>query len=112
VTFKANTDDMRDSSSLKLIPYLSKKGAKIKYYDPTGAKKEFDKLKNVEFSKTIKESINNSDLVILHTDWNDFKSINFKKFSKNKKLIIYDMRNIFSPNKIKKIGLKYFGIGR
>ena len=112
VTFKANTDDMRDSSSLKLIPYLSKKGAKIKYYDPTGSKKEFDKLKNVEFSKTIKESINNSDVVILHTDWNDFKSINFKKFSKNKKLIIYDMRNIFSPNKIKKLGLKYFGIGR
>ena len=112
VTFKANTDDMRDSSSLKLIPYLSKKGAKIKYYDPTGAKKEFDKLKNVEFSKTIKESINNSDVVILHTDWNDFKSINFKKFSKNKKLIIYDMRNIFSPSKIKKLGLKYFGIGR
>jgi len=72
----------------------------------------FDKLKNVEFSKTIKESINNSDVVILHTDWNDFKSINFKKFSKNKKLIIYDMRNIFSPSKIKKLGLKYFGIGR
>ena len=112
VTFKANTDDMRDSSSLKLIPYLSKKGAKIKYYDPTGSKKEFEKLKNVEFSKTIKESINNSDVVILHTDWNDFKSINFKKFSKNKKLIIYDMRNIFSPSKIKKLGLKYFGIGR
>ena len=112
VTFKANTDDMRDSSSLKLIPYLSKKGAKIKYYDPTGSKKEFEKLKNVEFSKTINESINNSDVVILHTDWNDFKSINFKKFSKNKKLIIYDMRNIFSPSKIKKLGLKYFGIGR
>ena len=112
VTFKANTDDMRDSSSLKLIPYLSKKGAKIKYYDPTGSKKEFEKLKNVEFSNTIHESINNSDVVILHTDWNDFKSINFKKFSKNKNLIIYDMRNIFSPSKIKKLGLRYFGIGR
>ena len=112
VTFKANTDDMRDSSSLKLIPYLSKKGAKIKYYDPTGSKKEFKNLKNVEFSSTIQESITGSDLVIIHTEWNDFKSINFKKFSKNKKLIIYDMRNIFSPTKIKKIGLKYFGIGR
>ena len=57
VTFKANTDDMRDSSSLKLIPFLSKKGAKIKYYDPTGSKKEFKKLKNVEFSNSIQESI-------------------------------------------------------
>ncbi len=112
VTFKANTDDMRDSSSLKLIPFLSKKGAKIKYYDPTGSKKEFKKLKNVEFSNSIQESINESDIVIIHTEWNDFKSINFKKFSKNKKLIIYDMRNIYSPNKIKKLGFKYFGIGR
>ncbi len=111
VTFKANTDDMRDSSSLKLIPYLSKKGAKIKYYDPTGFKKEFENLKNTEFSNSINEAIKGSDLVIIHTEWNDFKSINFKKYSKNKKLIIYDMRNIFSPSKIKKLGLKYYGIG-
>ncbi len=112
VTFKANTDDMRDSSSLKLIPFLSKRGAKIKYYDPTGSKKEFKKIKNVEFSSSIKESIIGSDIVIVHTEWNDFKAINFKKFSKNKKLIIYDMRNIYSPDKIKKLGFKYFGIGR
>ena len=112
VTFKANTDDMRDSSSLKLIPYLSRRGAQIKYYDPTGVKKELSKLKNVEFSKSIKDSIKGSDLVIIHTEWNDFKSINFRKFSKNKNLIIYDMRNIFSPDKIKKMGFKYFGIGR
>ena len=112
VTFKANTDDMRDSSSLKLIPYLSKRGAKVKYYDPTGSKNEFKKLKNVDFSNSIKESIKGSDLVIIHTEWNDFKSINFKNISKNKKLIIYDMRNIFSPSKIKKLGFKYFGIGR
>ena len=112
VTFKANTDDMRDSSSLKLIPYLSKKGAKIKYYDPTGSKKQFNKLNNVKFSKSIQATVEESDLIIIHTEWNDFKSINFRKYSKNKNLIIYDMRNIFSPNKIKKMGFKYFGIGR
>ncbi len=112
VTFKANTDDMRDSSSLKLIPYLSKKGAKIKYYDPTGSKKEFNNIKNVEFADSIQNCISGSDLIIIHTEWNDFKSINFKKLSKNKKLIIYDMRNIFSPTKIEKLGIKYFGIGR
>ena len=112
VTFKANTDDMRDSSSLKLIPYLLKRGAKIKYYDPTGSKKEFNNFKNIEFSKSIGDSIKGSDLVIVHTEWNDFKSINFKRFSNNKKLIIYDLRNIFSPHKIKKNGFKYFGIGR
>ena len=112
VTFKANTDDMRDSSSLEMIPYLSKNGAKIKYYDPTGIKKEFDKIKNVSFSKSISYAVKDSDLVILHTEWNDFKSINFKKLSTSKNLKIYDMRNIFSPDKIKAQGFKYFGIGR
>ena len=112
VTFKANTDDMRDSSSLEMIPYLSKNGAKIRYYDPTGFKKEFQKIKNVTFSNSINHAVKESDLVILHTEWNDFKSINFKKLSKTKKLKIYDMRNLYSPNKIKAQGFKYFGIGR
>ena len=74
--------------------------------------KFLDLAKNVEFSKSIQDSIKGSDLIIIHTEWNDFKSINFRKFSKNKNLIIYDMRNIFSPDKIKKMGFKYFGIGR
>ena len=112
VTFKANTDDMRDSSSLEMIPYLSNKGAKIKYYDPTGVKHEFAKLKNVLYSNSIKDAVKGSDLVIIHTEWNDFKSINFKKLSPSKHLKIYDMRNIFTPNKIKSLGLKYYGIGR
>ena len=112
VTFKANTDDMRDSSSLEMIPYLSKKGAKIKYYDPTGFKNNFNNLKNVNFSNSISDAVKDSDLVILHTEWNDFKSINFKKMRPSKNLKIYDLRNIFSPSKIKSQGFKYFGIGR
>ena len=112
VTFKANTDDMRDSSSLVMIPFLSKKGALIKYYDPTGSKKELEKIKNVSYVDSIKKAVENADLVILHTEWNDFKSINFKSLSKRKKFIIYDMRNIYSPHKIKNQGFKYFSIGR
>ena len=112
VTFKANTDDMRDSSSLEMIPFLSKKGAKIKYYDPTGYKKEFNNLKNVNFVNSISDAIKGSDLVILHTEWNDFKSINFKKLRSSKNLKIYDMRNIFSKEKIVSQGFKYYGIGR
>ena len=112
VTFKANTDDMRDSSSLKMIPALSKKGAKINYFDPTGVKKEFSKVKNVSYIDNIKESVKGSDLVIIHTEWNDFKSINFKNLTKGKKFIIYDMRNIYSPAKIKNQGFKYYSIGR
>ena len=112
VTFKANTDDMRDSSSLSMIPLLTRKGAKISYYDPTGEKKEFQNLKNVKFIKDINASIKDSHLTIIHTEWNDFKSINFKNLSKNKKLTVYDMRNIYSPEKMKEQGINYFGIGR
>ena len=112
VTFKANTDDMRDSSSLKMIPALSRKGAKIRYYDPTGYKKEFSKVKNVFNTNNIKDAVIGSDLVIIHTEWNDFKSINFKSLSRRKKFIIYDMRNICSPQKIKEQGFKYYSVGR
>ena len=112
VTFKANTDDMRDSSSLSMIPALSKKGAIITYFDPTGEKREFKKVKNVKFEKDFKSAIKKSDLTIIHTEWNDFKSINFKSLLNRKKLTVYDMRNIYSPDKMKKQGVKYFGIGR
>jgi UDPglucose 6-dehydrogenase len=112
VTFKANTDDMRDSSSLKMIPALSKKGAIIRYFDPSGYKKEFKNIKNVSYESSIKKSTEGSDLVIIHTEWNDFKSINFKNLTKSKKFIVYDMRNIYSPIKFKSQGLKYFSVGR
>jgi UDPglucose 6-dehydrogenase len=112
VTFKANTDDMRDSSSLIMIPELSKKGATIKYFDPTGYKKEFKKFSNVYYNKSIEECVYKSDLVIIHTEWNDFKSINFKRIFKNKNTIIYDMRNLYSSTKMKKQNIKYFSVGR
>jgi UDPglucose 6-dehydrogenase len=111
VTFKANTDDMRDSSSLTMIPLLSKKGAIIKYFDPTGKKKDFDKFKNVSYESSINKSVEGSDLVIIHTEWNDFKSINFKKLAKGKKFKVYDMRNIYSKSKIEAQGFKYFSVG-
>ena len=112
VTFKANTDDMRDSSSLIMIPKLSKKGALIKYFDPTGFKKELSKIKNVSYANSVKKSLEGADLVVIHTEWNDFKSINFKNLVKGKKFIIYDMRNIYSPTKIRDQGFKYYSVGR
>ena len=112
VTFKANTDDMRDSSSLSMIPSLIKKGAKVNYFDPTGEKIDFKKLKKVKFSENIISAIKDSDLIIIHTEWNDFKSINFKKIVQNKKFVIFDMRNIYSSSKMKELKIKYFGVGR
>jgi UDPglucose 6-dehydrogenase len=111
VTFKANTDDMRDSSSLSMIPSLIKKGALVNYFDPTGEKNDFKKLKNVSFSKNINSAIKDSNLIIIHTEWNDFKSINFRKEVKSKKFIIFDMRNIYSHSKMKELKIKYFGVG-
>ena len=112
VTFKANTDDMRDSSCVKIIPALSKKGAFIDYYDPTGEKKEFKNIKNVKFKNSIKSALINSDLIIIHTEWNDFKSINFKKIMKKNNFKLFDMRNIYSLEKMKRDKINYFSIGR
>jgi len=112
VTFKANTDDMRDSSCVKIIPALSKKGAFINYYDPTGEKKEFKNIKNVKFKNSIKSALLDSDLIIIHTEWNDFKSINFKKIMKKRNFKLFDMRNIYSLEKMKRDKINYFSIGR
>jgi Predicted UDP-glucose 6-dehydrogenase len=95
VTFKANTDDMRDSSCLKIIPALIKKGCLVNYYDPTGNKTNFDAYKSVHFFENANEVIENSDLLVIHTEWDEFKNINFEKIIKNKNLKIFDLRNLY-----------------
>ena len=112
VTFKPNTDDMRQSTSLTMIPFLSKKGAKITYYDPTGKKNEFSSFKNVSFCNNINNACNNADLIIIHTEWEEFKALDFKKLSKKKKFKIFDIRNLYSVKDMKKKGFNYYSIGR
>ncbi len=112
VTFKPNTDDMRESTSLLMIPFLIKKGAKIRYYEPTGPKKEFSPFKNVKFCNSVEEACKKSNLVVIHTEWEEFKAIDFNKFSSPKKFIIYDMRNLYSSELMKKKGFRYYSIGR
>ena len=112
VTFKPNTDDMRDSASLLMLPFLIKKGAKVSYYDPTGEKKEFTNLVNCKFHSQIKSACHNADLIILHTEWDEFKSLDFKNLVKNKKFRIYDLRNLYSNEEMKRKKIKYFSIGR
>ncbi len=112
VTFKPNTDDMREASSIPMIKYLNKNSSKIRYHDPSGEKKEFKKLKNVKYYKDISPACFNSDLIVLHTEWNDFRLLNFKKLVKKSNFKIFDMRNMYSPTKMKNLKIKYFGIGR
>ena len=112
VTFKPNTDDMREASSISMIKYLNKKKCKIRYCDPSGEKIEFKNLKNVNYYDNVPNACLNSDLIILHTEWNEFKLLNFKKLVKKRNFKIYDMRNLYSPDKMRKSNIKYFGIGR
>ena len=112
VTFKPNTDDMRDSMSLKIIPYLIKKGAIVSYYDPTGEKKEFENLSNCNFYMNINDAVKKADLIILHTEWDEFKSLNFNSLIKKRKTSLYDLRNLLNTEDIKVKNLEYFSIGR
>ena len=112
VTFKANTDDMRESSSLVLIPYLLKRGGVVKYHDPSGFKKEFKKNKNLKFERILSKACLGADLIIINTEWDEFKSIDFKKVVKKENFKIYDMRNLYNPEEMRKKKIKYFSIGR
>ena len=75
------------------------------------SEKEFKNMVNVSYSKNITSAIKDSDLIIVHTEWNDFKSINFNKTVKNRKFKIFDMRNIYSSTKMSEQKIKYFAIG-
>ena len=112
VTFKAGTDDMRESACLNMIPFLLKKGASVKYYDPSGKKINFFNNQNIKFLPNIKEACNRADLIIIHTEWNEFKQLNFRKLNKNKNLKIFDLRNLYSPSAMEKLNIRYYGIGR
>ncbi len=112
VTFKANTDDMRMSSSLSMIPNLLRKGAIVRYCDPSGKKKEFDKYNKVNFYSNVAKACLKSDLIVIHTEWNEFKLLEFKKIVKKSNFKIYDMRNLYSSKLMKKNKINYFSIGK
>ena len=114
VTFKANTDDLRDSSAINLISKFIKKGAKINYYEPSGNKEILDKQKNVNYFNDLYSSTKNVDLIVIHTEWDEFKNLNFSKIKNNrKKIIIYDLRNLYDNSYFNnKNNIIYYSIGR
>ena len=114
VTFKANTDDLRDSSAINLISKFIKKGVKINYYEPTGSKEILDKHKNVKYFDDLYLAVKKVDLIIIHTEWDEFKNLNFSKIkNNNKKVIIYDLRNLYDNKSfINKNNISYYSIGR
>ena len=95
-----------------MIPWLSKKGAIIKYFDPTGYKNEFLKLKNVTNKTTIKEAVQGQILWLFILNGMILNQLILKYLVKVKKFIIFDMRNIYSSTKIKDQGFKYYSVGK
>ena len=117
LTFKPNTDDMRDSPSLDIIPSLVKKNIIVRVFDPEGmeeAKKYFTKYKDkIIWCKNSYDAAKNSDALVILTEWNQFRALDLKKLKnilKNK--VIIDLRNIYNPEEIIESGFHYYSIGR
>lgn len=113
LAFKPNTDDMRQAPSIDIIEMLQNDGAIIKAFDPQAMGKAKYVLKNVTFCKDPYEVAEGSDCVVVITEWNEFKEIDLVKVKeKMANPIIIDGRNIYDPDKMKKLGFMYHGIGR
>jgi len=112
VTFKAETDDMREAPSLTLIPDLQNNGLSITVYDPQC--KEASKLiQNVNWKNTAYEAAEDVDCLVILTDWEEFKNLDLTKLkNKMKRPLIYDFRNIFDPVRMTELGFEYFSVGR
>jgi UDPglucose 6-dehydrogenase len=113
LSFKPNTDDMRESPSIYIIGELQKQGVLIKVYDPQAMEAAKAFLQDVEYCQNPYEAAKDSDVLILVTEWDEFKNLDFTKIKKLlKQPIIIDGRNIFDPATMKEHGLIYSGIGR
>jgi UDPglucose 6-dehydrogenase len=113
LSFKPNTDDLREAPSLTIIPALLAKGAKVRAYDPVsmpGAKKLFPRVK---YGKNAYEAAQGSDAILVLTDWNEFKQIDFSKLkSLVKQSVMVDGRNMYDSEKMAEVGFTYHGMGR
>lgn len=115
LAFKAETDDVRESPAFYLVKSLISFGAKVKCYDPK-AEENFKKyfpegdLENIEFCE-MEETLKDSDALVIMTEWRQFKNVDFEKLDFKSK-VIFDGRNIFEPENMKKLGIEYHCIGR
>ena len=109
LTFKANTDDMRESPALVIIETLLELGFKIRGYDPEGMKEAAKVLPNIELCKTAEDAAIGASAAVILTEWAEFKTLDYQKLKLKRRLII-DMRNILDAEKLN--GFEYHSIGR
>ena len=112
LTFKPNTDDMRDAPSLVIVPELQKAGAMIRGYDPEGTK-EARKLLDIEFCAGAYEALDGADGVVILTEWNEFRALDLARVkSALKAPLMVDLRNIYRPDQMSQAGFTYVSVGR
>lgn len=113
VTFKADTDDMRDSPSLVIIPFLQKHGARIQAYDPAGMENAKTDLPNVHWHTDAYSCAKEADALIILTEWNAFKCLDWSEMKKQLKTpLLIDLRNLYTPQELKQYGFTYHSLGR
>lgn len=114
LSFKPDTDDMREAKSIEVIEQLLARGAKIRAYDPAAmenARKIFGK--KIVYTRNAYEAARGSDAIILLTEWREFKLLNMEKIRDSmKQPILFDGRNLYNPERQRKLGFQYYGIGR
>jgi UDPglucose 6-dehydrogenase len=113
LSFKPETDDMRDSPSLDIIPILKEKGFDISVFDPVAMDEAKKLLKNIEFSNNIEECLQESDGLVILTEWNEFRGLSATRLKKVMKgNILIDLRNSLNPDSFKKSGFNLIQLGR
>ncbi len=113
VTFKPNTDDMRDAPSLDIIPALQAAGATIRAFDPEGEKEARELLPDVEWAGDTYQAINGADAVVIITEWNEFRALDLARVKETLgEPIMIDLRNIYDPAYMREQGIDYHSIGR
>jgi UDPglucose 6-dehydrogenase len=114
LSFKPKTSDMREAPSIRIIQDLLAEGAVIKAYDPAAmdeAKKIFGD--RITYCASIEQSIKDSSAIILLTEWDEFRNINFKELGKHmRERVVFDGRNIYEPEMVREEGFEYRGMGR
>ena len=113
LTFKANTDDMRDAPSLDIVPALQAAGAKIVAFDPEGMTEAAKLLNDVTFAKNAYEAAFEADVLVVITEWHEFRGLDPRRIKQvMRQPRIVDLRNIFDPEEMRGLGFTYEGIGR
>jgi len=112
LTFKPNTDDMRDAPSLVILPHLVKEGARVRAYDPEGMT-EAKKYLDVEMCPDAYAALEGADSVVILTEWNEFRALDLKTAKRLlKQPLMVDLRNIYRPDEMAKSGYSYISVGR